>query len=217
MAKKTATANLNGNKHVYQPPCHIGPKLVMTLDNGTKVYAGAFDDVRRKNYGMYVQIFDPFGSRQAGPSPLVWPIAVNEAAKQALPANLTQAPDKPMMVIQWDDYKAPDLTPEWWQGFVNFLSGPDAPASVGIGCLGGHGRTGTSLAIIATLADLVPIGTDPVEWVRKRYCHKAVESDEQLDYIEDVTGRRVVSDAYGVFGAYGASYGSPSKPDYHGK
>jgi protein-tyrosine phosphatase len=52
---------------------------------------------------------------------------------------------------------------------------------VEIGCLGGHGRTGTALACLAVLSG-VPAG-DAVGWVRATYCAKAVETDEQEAFV----------------------------------
>jgi hypothetical protein len=56
---------------------------------------------------------------------------------------------------------------------------------VEIGCLGGHGRTGTALACLATLTGL-PAG-EAVEWVRRTYCGGAVETEEQRAFVERFT------------------------------
>ena len=48
---------------------------------------------------------------------------------------------------------------------------------VELGCLGGHGRTGTALACLAVLAGHPP--DEAVAWVRAAYCAKAVETDDQ--------------------------------------
>ncbi len=49
--------------------------------------------------------------------------------------------------------------------------------NVEVGCLGGHGRTGTALACLAVLAGCP--ARDAVAWVRSSYCTKAVETPEQ--------------------------------------
>jgi hypothetical protein len=52
--------------------------------------------------------------------------------------------------------------------------------SIHVGCIGGHGRTGTVLtAIMAELTEK----TDAIQWVRAHYCKKAVESEEQVDFL----------------------------------
>jgi hypothetical protein len=55
-----------------------------------------------------------------------------------------------------------------------------------VGCMGGMGRTGLFLAVLAKAAGI----PDPVEYVRANYYSGAVETDEQYDFVEnyDVTG-----------------------------
>ena len=53
---------------------------------------------------------------------------------------------------------------------------------VEIGCIGGHGRTGTALACLAVLTGL-PAG-EAVGWVRRTYCDGAVETEEQRAFVE---------------------------------
>lgn len=51
---------------------------------------------------------------------------------------------------------------------------------VHVGCIGGHGRTGTVLsAIVAELTET----KDAIQWVRQHYCKKAVESKEQVAFL----------------------------------
>lgn len=52
---------------------------------------------------------------------------------------------------------------------------------VEIGCLGGHGRTGTALACLAVLTGTPP--DEAVAWIRATYCEKAVETDEQRAFV----------------------------------
>jgi hypothetical protein len=52
--------------------------------------------------------------------------------------------------------------------------------SVHVGCIGGHGRTGTVLSAIVAEA----LGeTDAIQYVRKHYCKRAVESREQVQFL----------------------------------
>ena len=49
------------------------------------------------------------------------------------------------------------------------------------GCIGGHGRTGTLLAAVTN----VMLGEkDAIDYVRKNYCPKAVESHTQMDFLK---------------------------------
>jgi len=52
--------------------------------------------------------------------------------------------------------------------------------SVHVGCIGGHGRTGTLLSAIIAEAGAKK---DAIQWVRKHYCKKAVESKEQVQFL----------------------------------
>jgi hypothetical protein len=58
---------------------------------------------------------------------------------------------------------------------------------VEIACWGGHGRTGTALAIIAVM-DGVPPG-QAVSFVREHYNRRAVETPWQRWYVSRVAGR----------------------------
>ena len=58
---------------------------------------------------------------------------------------------------------------------------------VEIGCLGGHGRTGSALACLAVLTGVPADGA--VDWVRAHYCPDAVETDEQRAFVEKFSPR----------------------------
>lgn len=52
--------------------------------------------------------------------------------------------------------------------------------TVHVGCIGGHGRTGTVLSAIVAEA----LGEkEAIQWVRKHYCKKAVESKAQVAFL----------------------------------
>jgi hypothetical protein len=52
---------------------------------------------------------------------------------------------------------------------------------VELGCLGGHGRTGTALAYLAVLSGLP--AADAVAWVRANYCSEAIETPDQETFV----------------------------------
>ena len=65
-----------------------------------------------------------------------------------------------------------------------------AGKKVHIGCIGGHGRTGTIIAaIVSKLCGL----EDAITWVRKNYCKKAVESREQIEWLHKNYGIKKVA------------------------
>ena len=57
---------------------------------------------------------------------------------------------------------------------------------VEVGCLGGHGRTGTALAVLAVLGGHPP--DEAVAWVRANYCPEAVETAEQEAFVAGLGG-----------------------------
>jgi protein-tyrosine phosphatase len=60
-----------------------------------------------------------------------------------------------------------------------------AGRKVHIGCIGGHGRTGTLLAaIVKQLTGMA----DAISYVRMHYCHKAVESFSQVVFLSKLFG-----------------------------
>jgi hypothetical protein len=71
------------------------------------------------------------------------------------------------------------------------------------GCIGGHGRTGTFLAALVRYM----IGTeDAITYVRENYCHRAVESAEQVNFLHEHYGIKKIG------GSKAHLYGG----DYHG-
>lgn len=52
-----------------------------------------------------------------------------------------------------------------------------------VGCIGGHGRTGTFLALVA-LKNGVETPEEAIVYVREHYCEKAIESDTQEWYVK---------------------------------
>lgn len=79
--------------------------------------------------------------------------------------------------LDWPDFGVPDDPDRVLAALGSLLERARAGERVEVGCLGGHGRTGTALACLAILA-----GQDPamaIDWVRAAYCPLAVETAEQ--------------------------------------
>jgi len=58
-----------------------------------------------------------------------------------------------------------------------------------VGCIGGHGRTGLFLAALVSLHE--DVTDDPIAYVRKEHCKKAVESDSQLKFLKKHFGIKI--------------------------
>ena len=87
--------------------------------------------------------------------------------------------------LDWPDFGVPADPARVVSTLRSLLDPARAGERVEIGCLGGHGRTGTALACLATIAGLPAV--DAVAWVRASYCLKAVETAEQEAFVAELT------------------------------
>ena len=83
--------------------------------------------------------------------------------------------------LDWPDFGVPAEATRVVAGLRTALARARAGERVEIGCLGGHGRTGTALACLAVLTGHPP--DDAVAWVRTNYCPEAVETAEQAAFV----------------------------------
>ncbi len=91
-------------------------------------------------------------------------------------------PTWPHMMIDWPDFGLPSDRAVFLDVVNDVLCRARGGAIVEIGCVGGHGRTGTFLAVLAIQAG--EPSRSAVAWVRSHYCHEAIETDEQVAFIE---------------------------------
>ena len=87
-------------------------------------------------------------------------------------------------IFDWPDFQAIDLE-DFQQLLTDISQGLVRDHQMEIGCIGGHGRTGTVLAgmLIAT-QDFDSINA--VEEIRDTYCQKAVETKSQHDLLNQL-------------------------------
>ena|ERR1035441_2327287 len=83
--------------------------------------------------------------------------------------------------LDWPDFGVPDDPAQVVAALRSVLDRARAGERVEVGCLGGHGRTGTALACLAILTDHPP--AEAVAWVRTNYCADAVETAEQETFV----------------------------------
>lgn len=123
------------------------------------------------------------------------------------------------------DMHAPK-NPESFKKLIMYLEEQlKAGTKIHIGCIGGHGRTGT---VLAALVKHMTGVDDAITYVRDNYCKKAVETSEQIEFlhkhfgITKVAGTKDYSHGggFGKGGGYDASYyggaGSMSVPHMSG-
>jgi hypothetical protein len=92
-------------------------------------------------------------------------------------------PPWPHAHLDWPDFGVPDDVSRMRGALVDLLTRARQGQSVEVGCLGGHGRTGTALACLAILTGTP--AAEAVAWVRSNYCEKAVETDQQVALVQD--------------------------------
>lgn len=93
------------------------------------------------------------------------------------------APPWPHTHVDWPDFGVPVDLDVFRAALADALERARRGEAVELGCLGGHGRTGTALACLAILTGTPP--SEAAEWVRANYCEKAVETDEQVRLVAD--------------------------------
>jgi hypothetical protein len=88
--------------------------------------------------------------------------------------------------LDWPDFGVPSDPAGLANALTSLLERARDQSRVEVGCLGGHGRTGTALACLAILTGLPP--EDAVAWVRANYCADAVESGRQEAFVAGFSG-----------------------------
>jgi hypothetical protein len=91
------------------------------------------------------------------------------------------APPWPHDHLAWPDFGLPPEPDVARLGLNSLLDRARGGQRVEIGCLGGHGRTGTALAWLAQLTG--EPSESAVSWVRAHYCPFAVETLQQENFI----------------------------------
>lgn len=130
----------------------------VTLPDGTVVHASGAVDVRKR--------------RLYGPT---WAVYLCSS----------WTPDSLALFVPWQDYGTPNVD---WNTVRNIMTDFYRRAQDGetveVGCMGGHGRTGTFLACLVALADPTFTAQQAIAYVRKHYCPKAVEDRSQVRFVE---------------------------------
>lgn len=92
-----------------------------------------------------------------------------------------ETPPWPYRWVRWRDFRLPDSTYDAAAALREaWMRAGDQ--RVEIACGGGIGRTGTALALLATMSGVTP--EDAVAWVRAHYHRRAVETGRQRRWVE---------------------------------
>lgn len=87
-----------------------------------------------------------------------------------------QAP--PILALAWSDGAAPIVAAEFWVELASALPAGTVAAC----CVGGHGRTGTTLAALLIASGMTFYEATVTIWTS--YCAKAIETDAQIGYLK---------------------------------
>lgn len=145
-----------------KPRCHTTHKPIK-LGNGEIV--GASCGSPRDGYDIYIG-FD-YGMKMQ---------------HQPFPWDLSKYAD-PIVEFQYHitDMCAPK-SPKEFRKMIEWCADQlDDGKKIHVGCIGGHGRTGTFLAALVSLYE--DLTDDPIKWVRENHCKKAVESKSQIKFL----------------------------------
>ncbi len=175
-----------GKAYKTQGCTHEGTTMVLKVGKGTSLWAGAKDELLEQ--GGWALVISAVGFNDFTDNPLT----TTPGARALLPGALFDWAPPACVGITWPDRGIPALGAAWWRELAKAL--PAVKGDIGVCCMGGHGRTGVMLAILAALLGKVKKGDCPVEWVRAHYCNSTVESEAQADYVERITGRKVFAE-----------------------
>ncbi len=96
------------------------------------------------------------------------------------------APPWSYVHVEWPDFGVPSDSIALRVRCEEILRRARSGERVEIGCVGGHGRTGTLLALLAIMTG-TPV-SEAVAWVRDGYCSSAIETAEQECFVASWSG-----------------------------
>lgn len=164
---------------------HKGAHFIGLAGANCEVWAGAANEGYGTDWALVISLSD-----SAMNDPVV---KVTPDAEALLGGFFKTSYRRASVQFDWPDATAPwSVTAHDWINLAKGLS--QMTGKVYIHCLGGHGRTGTALAILAHYLGWLPTDdSDPVAWLRLHYCREVVETEGQINYVERMTGRKVTA------------------------
>ncbi len=130
----------------------------LPLKDGLVIYGGSCMSPVLQDADIYVGL-----DRTMAHSPRAYPWEPGESF--LFPIQDMHAPENPAQFKNLIDWLAVQLI---------------AQKKVHVGCVGGHGRTGT---VFAALVKVMLGEPDAIAYVRQHYCKKAVETAAQIDFL----------------------------------
>lgn len=159
-------AHYSGKGTAYVKHCsHRGEDPVFTDYTGRKFYGAQGHNVTP---ALYHVILDCAG---AVPKPFLLG-ASTRFRHLVMPQHFLR--------LHWPDMGIPPVAPQWWLRLARALP---KRADVIAACIGGHGRTGSALALLALATQVVDTADEAITLIRSAHCSKAIETRAQEEYI----------------------------------
>ncbi len=161
--------------------CHPRTNNAVFSYGKATLYAGGFAKGAKIVQGMAVVDL----AMMADERDLANIFAVNKEAETAFSRTIKpERTNSPILTMFIPDYAAPSWGREVWTDLAaDLMDLMNNGTDILVACMGGHGRTGMAVAILAGLMRPDIIGDDPLTWIRSVYCWEAVETLEQERYI----------------------------------
>jgi hypothetical protein len=171
--------NHNGSKVIFETPT---VRLYIADAAGCRAAKDSYDFVIDCGDLLNVDTAEPEADALSG-------VLEGDYALVDLLDQYAEPPLPPARILQidWDDRQAPPLQPEFWPELANTLVGDTLCA-----CVGGHGRSGTSLTALMMCLNPEYSARDAIVHLRAVHCPRAIESNAQhayLDKVAEVLGR----------------------------
>ncbi len=164
--------------HSWKRACHNDGQHILTMDK-MKLYAGGSSHPYDR-YGLVINLTGSVTHWVESPMGIEGGERLCGRFLKAMPQGAYTP--IPQLIVKWPDGGVPTFTKGHWELLIQDLR--HMKGRVYMHCMGGHGRTGTALAILLSLTGALK--KDPVEWLRKNYCHEVVETQTQIDYIQSM-------------------------------
>lgn len=170
---------------------HKGIQKVLTI-GACEIHAGSEQEVYRQGHEFDLVISLTGRSGRAPAPPLRFKMSKGSNRLFANIVSYMKARKRDYtLVIDWPDMGLPPVDCAFWEALYQDLFQFKGRAVMH--CLGGHGRTGTALTILAHLNNQP--AEDMVRFIRDTYCQEAVETQGQMNYLKNVIGVSTASES----------------------